>query len=122
MKHIKNAYLLQVNDTPISNIDKSTTILNQCQSHKVSSIVIIVDNDHCQSLHHEEGVLLLYFNQLNMINNHLHEICLDQEQLSEAKSQESLKINKLMKQKGILPKNKCRSEVGLHCKGINVMS
>ena len=74
IKRIKSAYLLEINNIPVTSVQTATEQLNKIRAASESTFTITVDANYKQSIHHEEGVPLLYFDQLNMINNHLQDI------------------------------------------------
>lgn len=127
-QRLKNATLLQINGETITSASVARSILKK-HLHKQpdKEISLLVSNDERQSIHHEEGVPLMYFDQLATINQHLNDIKYDtssntssiiQKIESNTEStntylhkilQTYAKYGTLRSIKGILPKNKRRS-------------
>lgn len=75
-KRIKHSTLLAINGQPVSTISDATQLLNQLvktktENHKLS---ITASATKEQSIHYEEGIPMLFFDQLSTIANHLSEI------------------------------------------------
>ena len=71
---IKNSHLLKINDKQITSPEDVTNIFNTIYSVNPKTFTITVSNDQKQSLHHEHGVPMMYFDQLARISKHLHNI------------------------------------------------
>lgn len=125
---LTNATLLEINGESVTSITKARTLLkHHLQSQPEKEITLVVSSDQRQSIHHEEGVPLMYFDQLATISQHLNDIKYDttsdtSSTINKIESSKSVAHSYLQKMiqtyaeygilrliKGILPKNKRRS-------------
>ena len=102
--------LLKINNVDITNIKQATTLLKQLTKTSTDKdITITVCQDDKQSMHHEEGIPIMYFDQLHTIAKHLHNIQHSRMPTLRSTSSTS-KINAILNNlQGIFPKNKRRS-------------
>ena len=113
-KRIKNSLLLAINNTAITNIKQAHSIINTAMKQKHKSLSITVSPDERSALHQEEGVPMLYFDQLSTISGHLHSITYNLPNIKPHPLQSSKEpststtptIRKVTAKQGILPKNK----------------
>ena len=71
---IKNALLLAINSTPITTKEQAHHLIADIMKQKHTTFSITVSPDERSAMHHEEGVPMLYFDQLATIASHLHGI------------------------------------------------
>ena len=121
---IKHAHLLQINGTDITSSDQATTIFKSILSGHKKYFKITVSTDQRQTLHLEQGIPMMYFDQLSTISKHLHNIKHDSildststiSKLNSSKRQTQRYLTKMLQAvrthgtikaaKAILPKNK----------------
>ena len=72
---LRNNILLKVNSTPVKSIDDAISAIQKHQSEH--DIILHVGQSEKTGIHEEEGIPMLYFDQLNMIAEHLHNIKYD---------------------------------------------
>ena len=115
---IKKSLLISINNQPISTIAEAQSIISNIVQSKQQSFTIEVCADEKSALHHEEGIPMLYFDQLATISSHLHAIKYNMPNakphtFTKVPSQQPTTIpstvNKIQSKKGILPKNKRKS-------------
>ena len=70
---IKNANLLKINNIPVPDVDTAKNIFRDIIPTN-KNFNIIVSMDQKISLHHEQGIPMLYFDQLTTIANRLNQI------------------------------------------------
>ena len=91
LKRIKHSHLLKINDHPITSPEQASTILsNAIQQNKYFKIR--VSQDQQISIHEDNGLSMLYFDQLSTIAQHLKDIDTDKNS-----SHSTSDINKLEK-------------------------
>ena len=90
-ERIKHSHLLKINDHPITSPEQASTILsNVIQQNKCFKIR--VSQDQQISIHEDNGLSMLYFDQLSTIAQHLKDIDTDKNS-----SHSTSDINKLEK-------------------------
>ena len=67
------AYLLALDDTPITSEEDVTNFFSQDQQLK-NTITLKMGTIQKLAMHPDNGVPIMYFNQLNMIAHHLRQI------------------------------------------------
>ena len=114
-KRIKHSLLHSINNTPVTTISQASKLLGQITASKKGTFTITVSNDEKSSMHTEQGVPMLFFDQLATISSHLHSIKYNQPNQrpqpttkpttsSQSPSTPSIKVTKALQ--SILPKNK----------------
>ena len=127
-KRIKGGLLLEVNNIPINNAIQAQQLMNKAVQHGEDTITIKVSPVERPTIHQDEGVPMLYFDQLVTIADHLHDIKYDTqtstessiEKLAKSPNLQDTYVGKIVKAynttgciktlKSILPKNKRRSK------------
>ena len=71
---IKNSHLIKINNINIKSTQQATAILADILSQNKQSFKITVSNDQRQSIHHDQGIPMMYFDQLATISKHLQNI------------------------------------------------
>lgn len=74
IKRIKHSFLLKVNNIDITTVEQATEIIRKATLMQEPTISITVSPHEKASIHHEEGVPMLYFDQLATIADHLNNI------------------------------------------------
>ena len=124
IKRIKHAHLLKIDDQDITSVPQANSVFKKILSSTKTTFKITVSTDQRQTLHHEQGIPMMYFDQLSTIAKHLHNIKHDRHSnnntnISKVVSSESQTKRYLLKMlhavashrtvraaKAILPKNK----------------
>ena len=70
---IKNCHLLQINDTLVHSVAQANKILNNITKND-RYFKITVSQDQRTNIHPDNGLPMLYFDQLSTISRHLHHI------------------------------------------------
>ena len=83
--------MLQINDIDITSVQHATSIISTALKNNDTSITLHVHAHEKGTIHPDEGVPMLYFDQLATIHDHLHNIKHDQPSSSSSTST----INKL---------------------------
>ena len=71
---IKNSHLLKINDHNVSTVEEANKIFKDIISQNNKFFRITVSNDQRHSMHHEQGLPMMYFDQLATISKHLQNI------------------------------------------------
>ena len=72
---IKNSHLLKINDhTNVSTVEQANKIFHDIISQNNKFFRITVSNDQKHSMHHEQGLPMMYFDQLATISKQLQNI------------------------------------------------
>ena len=78
IQRIKNSHLIAINNIDITSVDQATTIISHAVDNKIPTIKIKVSKlDRRSDIHEDEGVPMLYFDQLSTIATHLNSIKYD---------------------------------------------
>ena len=70
---LRNAYILSVNDIPVNNLSDITELIKKAQDFG-NPIDVVFGTMEKHSLHPQHGTPLVYFDQLQLIGKHLHDI------------------------------------------------
>ena len=68
---MRGAYIIAINDTKVSSEQDITAFF---ESNKEPLITLHLGTIEKQAMHPDDGVPIMYFDQLNMISQHLREI------------------------------------------------
>ena len=71
IKRLKGATLLKINDIPITSTTQALQLIEKSINFKQKSITLTTSNETKQALHRDEGIPMLYYDQLVMISDHL---------------------------------------------------
>ena len=78
IQRLKGGLLITVNGINITSTKQATQLISKAVNNKEENIYIRVSPEERAAIHHDEGVPMLYFDQLVTIAEHLHDIKHDQ--------------------------------------------
>lgn len=71
---LRNAYILKVQEFPIASAKDMEHAVEQLSLRKMIKAKIVIATDKSYSVHPMDGIMQIYFDQMNVIAKHLEEI------------------------------------------------
>ena len=80
---LKQAFITNIQGTPINSIQDIKTCIKNARKHQTKTVTCQFSTINKQAMHPQEGIPLLYHDQMNIISKHLEDIKLTDEEQRE---------------------------------------
>mmetsp|Transcript_10383 Transcript_10383/g.14952 ORF Transcript_10383/g.14952 Transcript_10383/m.14952 type:complete len:1434 (-) Transcript_10383:2326-6627(-) len=74
---LRNAYILKIQEFPIFNAEDMEHAVRQLRLRKIIKAKLVIATDRSYGVHPIEGIMQIYFDQMNVIAKHLEEVAED---------------------------------------------
>ena len=76
----RNAYILKLQEFPILNEEDMIHAVRQLRMRQMIKVKLVVATDKSYGVHPVEGIMQIYFDQMNVIAKHLEELAQERQQ------------------------------------------